>query len=324
MIHEVYKMLCIFFGKPPRRFRWERYITDPKDNDDTKKRGEKKKKKITRQHGAGLLSAKERRARKKAKALEEKRSQKKKTLHRAYKSSLKMTPLAFFNKYITSSYLTKFKCLIHYPGREYNRWYVVRYSSGMVGSPEPKMLNVSIDTLKRVAMKSIDYGYPVYFAGDISKDASIKCGLLDPNAFDVKSFLGFKPYAWKRHADAVRYKDSDPNHAMLFRAYHIPRRHDASVVKSPDNDKHKGGGNQTGNQTGNHDPLPTRWLVENSWGDQCGHDGHFVMSDQWFTQHVYNISAHMSNDDPHIVEAHSYPTTYLEPYDIFGGLYEKA
>ncbi len=37
------------------------------------------------------------------------------------------------------------------------------------------------------------------------------------------------------------------------------------------------------------DGKPTRWKVENSWGDKVGHKGYYVMTDDWMDQYTYQI-----------------------------------
>ena len=35
--------------------------------------------------------------------------------------------------------------------------------------------------------------------------------------------------------------------------------------------------------------VPTQWKVENSWGSEFGHKGHFTMSDEWFDNNGYTV-----------------------------------
>ena len=38
------------------------------------------------------------------------------------------------------------------------------------------------------------------------------------------------------------------------------------------------------------DGKPTRWKIENSWGDKNGKDGYYVCSDTWFNQYVFQAA----------------------------------
>ena len=39
---------------------------------------------------------------------------------------------------------------------------------------------------------------------------------------------------------------------------------------------------------------PNRWRVENSWGKKLGRDGYFVMTDDWFSEYVYQVVVHIN------------------------------
>ena len=38
------------------------------------------------------------------------------------------------------------------------------------------------------------------------------------------------------------------------------------------------------------DGKPTRWKIENSWGDKSGAKGYYVCSDSWFDADVYQAA----------------------------------
>ena len=37
------------------------------------------------------------------------------------------------------------------------------------------------------------------------------------------------------------------------------------------------------------DGQPTKWKVENSWGEKVGKDGYFIMTDEWFDKYMYEV-----------------------------------
>jgi bleomycin hydrolase len=61
-------------------------------------------------------------------------------------------------------------------------------------------------------------------------------------------------------AQRVLYGESLMTHAMVFSGVHL------------DEDGH-----------------PVRWRVENSWGNDSGDKGYWIMSDKWFEQFVYQV-----------------------------------
>ena len=34
---------------------------------------------------------------------------------------------------------------------------------------------------------------------------------------------------------------------------------------------------------------PTKWMVENSWGATSGHNGHLIMTDEWFDEYMFRL-----------------------------------
>ena len=45
----------------------------------------------------------------------------------------------------------------------------------------------------------------------------------------------------------------------------------------------------------NHDGLPIKWKVENSWGTDDGDEGIFYMYDNWFDLYVVRVVIHESH-----------------------------
>ncbi len=71
------------------------------------------------------------------------------------------------------------------------------------------------------------------------------------------------------------------------------------------------------------DGQPTKWKVENSWGDKVGTKGYFVMSDSWFDEFVYQIviNKRFLTDEMKRIETEEYDhPTVLAPWDPMGAL----
>jgi bleomycin hydrolase len=68
------------------------------------------------------------------------------------------------------------------------------------------------------------------------------------------------------------------------------------------------------------DGNPTRWRVENSWGDKGGDKGYMVMTDRWFDQYLYEVvvdKAYLPADLLPCLEAEP---VVLDPWDPMGSL----
>ena len=353
MLGEVYRILCITMGgPPPKRFRWEYYVEEDDEKKKKKKKERRKRRRAQRQPRRRRLhhvpheneeehastcenevsenaseawqaqaqstaggahadadadadvdadaDADEEGAQQHAHAAETKKKKKKKPAHKMYRQTHTMTPTTFFQRYITNEYLNGFISMIHHPDNPPWRWISIKFNDAMVGGNPNRMLNVPIDELKRSAMASIDRGYPVFFSCDVAKDGSSKEGVLDSDAFDRQSIFGFEPFSLSRR-DRLLLRDGEPTHAMVLRGYHLRRR-------------------TSGSARDRASKMPSRWLVENSWGEEAGKDGRFVMSNAWFDKHVYGISTHVRANDPRLRDADRLPPIVLEPHDIFGSL----
>ncbi|CAG8555422.1 3948_t:CDS:10 [Rhizophagus irregularis] len=92
------------------------------------------------------------------------------------------------------------------------------------------------------------------------------------------------------HAKRLQYAQSAMTHAMVLTGVHL------------DNDK------------------PVRWRVENSWGDSRGDKGYFVMSDDWFSDWVYQIVLEKNDTPKELVDVLDQSPIVLPAWDPMGAL----
>ena len=61
----------------------------------------------------------------------------------------------------------------------------------------------------------------------------------------------------------------------------------------------------------------TQWQVENSWGDNMGKNGHYIMSHQWFKRYVYQViidKKYLDKKTRQVLEKHLLFSLTLGPF----------
>ena len=200
-----------------------------------------------------------------------------------------MTPREFADKYVQLP-LDEFVCLVHDPRKTspVGRTFTVRHLGNVVGGDIVKYLNVEIDLMKKVAMRAIMDGEPVWFGCDVSKMMRRDLGIWDADLFDYE---GVYDAAFDLDKEGrLLYHQTLMNHAMLFTGVDVA------------------------------DGKPRRWRVENSWGDDIGQKGFFVMNDSWFDEHMFEIAARKSLLPEDLQKAVDLEPITLPPWDPMGSL----
>ena len=65
---------------------------------------------------------------------------------------------------------------------------------------------------------------------------------------------------------------------------------------------------------------PTKWRVENSWGNKSGDKGYFLMTDEWFDEYNYEVVIDKKYLPKKIVELFNNKPVKLKPWDPMGAL----
>jgi bleomycin hydrolase len=60
---------------------------------------------------------------------------------------------------------------------------------------------------------------------------------------------------------------------------------------------------------------PTKWLIENSWGDEKGSKGYWTLYDTWFDTNVYGIIVKKKFVPKDILKIYEQPPIVLPPWD---------
>ncbi len=200
-----------------------------------------------------------------------------------------MSPQAFSERYVNLD-LDRYVCLVNdpRPSSPFGQTYSVAFLGNVVGADPVLYLNVEIKTMKDAAMNTIMNGEPVWFGCDMGKMTNRKLGIMDDKLYEYARV--YRTCFKLDKGSRLNYHLTKMSHAMLFTG--------VDVV----------------------DGNPRRWRVENSWGEDAGQKGFFVMSDSWFSEHMFEIVVKKTNLPGALQQALETPPIVLPPWDPMGAL----
>lgn len=161
----------------------------------------------------------------------------------------------------------------------------------MEGGRQVRHLNLPIDEMKDLIITQLKNGEVVWFGSNVVKDSERQAGLLDTELYKRDDLFDVDFDMSK--ADMLDSGESLMDHAMVITGVDLV------------------------------DGKPTKWKIENSWGEKPGFKGYFVMSDSWFDKFVYQAvinKKHLSDDLKKTFEEGSKDPIQLLPWDPMGAL----
>lgn len=208
------------------------------------------------------------------------------------KASGTYTPQQFFDEFVDME-LDDYVSLINAPtpDKPYLRSYTVKFLGNVVEAGGVRYVNLPIEALKRAAVAQLSDGLPVWFGSDVDQGFLRTDGVIDPAALDVDGLFGLPVEAGLDKGARLQYGESLMTHAMTIQGVNL----DA-------------------------DGAPTRWLIENSWGDDRGKKGYDVASDAWFNEYVYQVVVDKKYLTDEEREAYDAAPVELAPWDPMGSL----
>lgn len=206
-----------------------------------------------------------------------------------YHRDANLTPREFFKKYIGWN-LDDYVSIIQAPtaDKKYHKTYTIDMLGNVVGGRQIKHLNLPMDEFKELAIKQLKHGESVWFGSDVVQYSETKLGIMALNTYDYNALFDMDLDMTK--ADALDYGQSMMDHAMVLTGVDIV------------------------------DGKPTKWKVENSWGNKVGHKGYFVMSDDWMDKYCYQIVINKKYLSDKQRKAQAQDPIVLKPWDPMGTL----
>ncbi|MCF0186320.1 MAG: C1 family peptidase [Bacteroidaceae bacterium] len=167
------------------------------------------------------------------------------------------TPQSFYKEYAGNDLKNDYIMLMNDPSREYYKLYEIDFDRHVYDGKNWTYVNLPIEDIKEMAIKSIQDSTMMYFSCDVNKFLDRDRGYLDINNYDYDSLFGTKFGMNKK--ERILTHASGSSHAMTLMAVDLDK-----------------------------DGKPTRWMVENSWGDGAN-EGHLIMTDEWFNEYMFRL-----------------------------------
>ena len=170
-----------------------------------------------------------------------------------------MTPLSFRDKYV-GDLLERIVSIINAPTKDkpFHKTFTISMLGNVVGGRDVKHLNLPMDEFKQAIIRQLEAGKIVWFGSDVAYFGDRAAGVWDDQSFNFDLLTGL-PLAISKE-DGLNYSFSAMNHAMVITGVNLK------------------------------DGKPTRWKIENSWGEKSGNKGYYVCSDSWFDLFVYQAA----------------------------------
>ncbi len=202
------------------------------------------------------------------------------------------TPQQFLSEFVDMN-VDDFVSVINAPtaDKPYMRSYTVKYLGNLVEDGGVRYVNLPIESLKRAAVAQLKDGLPVWFGSDVDQGFLCNDGVIDPDAIAVDTLFDAPIEAGLDKAARLDYGESLMTHAMTIQGVNL----DA-------------------------DGNPTRWRIENSWGDDRGKKGYDIGSATWFDEYVYQVVVDKKYLTAEELAAFEAEPIELAPWDPMGAL----
>jgi bleomycin hydrolase len=208
---------------------------------------------------------------------------------KVFHSDRGLTSDVFFSRYADLN-LHDYVSIINAPtlDKPLNRTFTVRFLGNVKGGRDVFYLNTDVDTMKSVTLSQLKDNEPVWFGCDVGKMLDRELGVMDADLYRYDLALDMSFDLAK--SERLDYRESFMTHAMVFTGVNLP------------------------------DGKPNRWKVENSWGEEHGDKGYYVMTDKWFEEYMYQVVVNRKYLPEDMLKLLAQKPIILEPWDPMGSL----
>ncbi len=193
------------------------------------------------------------------------------------------TPKSFYDEYIGLN-LDDYVLIMDDPSREYYKVYEIEFDRNLYEGINWWFINLPTSEFKDAAKESIKNNEAMYFSCDVGKELSRDKGILAMGNYDYESLFDTK-FDMDKKARILTHQ-SGSTHGM--------------ALVGVDVDKNG---------------KITKWLLENSWGPNSGHNGYLIMTDEWFDNYMFRIVINKKYLSKKILDKLNQKRIKLPPWD---------
>lgn len=200
------------------------------------------------------------------------------------------TPISFLDKYVGNK-IDEYVSIINAPtkSKPFNKSFTVKYLGNVEGGKIVKHLNLPMERMKELIIDQLKDKEIVWYGSDVAFYGDRFRGVWDDGQFDFKSLLDLD-YKMDK-GEALDFRASAMGHAMCVTGVAFDEK-----------------------------GVPTKWKIENSWGDDRGEKGYFMMSASFFDRYVYQAVVNKKYLTKEELAQYESDPVILKPWDPMGSL----
>lgn len=178
-----------------------------------------------------------------------------------YSADRDLTPVSFYKKYIGIDMREEYVSITNSPTKDkpFGSVCTIDYLGNVAEGRPVRYLNLSMDEMTDMIIRQLKDGEPVWFGSDVGHSAEKEMGIWSTEFCDYDGTFGMDFSMTKE--DRLNFRESSMSHAMVITGVNL-----------------------------DDSGRPTRWKIENSWSDEHGKKGYYLMSAAWFKEYVYQAA----------------------------------
>lgn len=202
-----------------------------------------------------------------------------------------LTPKTFYEEYVGLKLREDYVSIINSPTEDkpFGKSYTVDYLGNVAEGAPVRYYNLPMDTLKSLIIRQLSDGEVVWFGSDVGKYGERDMGLWCTECYDFEGTYGMQ-FDMAKGA-GLDYRESAMNHAMVITGVDLDEEGNAR-----------------------------KWKIQNSWSDEHGDKGYYLMSADWFDRYVYQAVINKKYLTKEQLEEAAGEPVHLNPWDPMGTL----